>query len=137
VSVRVLIVDDATYVRRMIGELIVEHNTGWCVAGEASNGEEAIEVAPQVRPDLVLLDLSMPVMDGLEALPHLRREVPDAAVVVLTGFPSEVARQAAVDAGAHGYLEKDALVASLIPRLEAILDEVRAHVASSGSPQAS
>jgi DNA-binding NarL/FixJ family response regulator len=64
----------------------------------------------------------MPVMDGLEALPHLRRAVPGAAVVVLSGFPSDAAQRAALAAGAHGYLEKDALVDSLIPRLQAILD---------------
>jgi len=120
--VRVLLVDDAADVRRLIAALIDVHDQGWSVVGEAANGREAIENAPPSDPDLVLLDLSMPVMDGLEALPHLRRAVPGAAVVVLSGFPSDAAQQAALAAGAHGYLEKDALVDSLIPRLQAILD---------------
>ena len=119
---RVLLVDDAADVRRLIAALIDVHDQGWSVVGEAANGREAIENAPPSDPDLVLLDLSMPVMDGLEALPHLRRAVPGAAVVVLSGFPSDAAQQAALAAGAHGYLEKDALVDSLIPRLQAILD---------------
>ena len=119
---RVLLVDDAADVRRLIAALIDVHDQGWSVVGEAANGREAIENAPPSDPDLVLLDLSMPVMDGLEALPHLRRAVPGAAVVVLSGFPSDAAQRAALAAGAHGYLEKDALVDSLIPRLQAILD---------------
>jgi len=122
--VRVLLVDDAADVRRLIAALIDVHDQGWSVVGEAANGREAIENAPPTDPDLVLLDLSMPVMDGLEALPHLRRAVPDAAVVVLSGFPSDAAQRAALAAGAHGYLEKDALVDNLIPRLQAILDEL-------------
>ena len=119
---RVLLVDDAADVRRLIAALIDVHDQGWSVVGEAANGREAIENAPPTDPDLVLLDLSMPVMDGLEALPHLRRAVPGAAVVVLSGFPSDAAQRAALAAGAHGYLEKDALVDNLIPRLQAILD---------------
>ena len=121
---RVLLVDDAADVRRLIAALIAVHDQGWSVVGEAANGREAIENAPPTDPDLVLLDLSMPVMDGLEALPHLRRAVPGAAVVVLSGFPSDAAQRAALAAGAHGYLEKDALVDNLIPRLQAILDEL-------------
>ena len=121
---RVLLVDDAADVRRLIAALIDVHDQGWSVVGEAANGREAIENAPPTDPDLVLLDLSMPVMDGLEALPHLRRAVPGAAVVVLSSFPSDAAQRAALAAGAHGYLEKDALVDSLIPRLQAILDEL-------------
>ena len=123
-SVRVLIVDDASYIRRLVSDLIREHDHDWSVVGEAADGQEAIDLAPQVHPDLILLDLSMPVMDGLEALPHLRRDVPDATVVVLTGFPGSAAQAAAEEAGAHAYLEKDALI-TLIPRLEAILDECR------------
>lgn len=122
--VRVLVVDDATYIRRLVSEIVNDHDQGWSVVGEASTGREAIDVAPTLHPDLVLLDLSMPVMDGLEALPHLRRDVPNATVVVLTGFASEAAQDAAERAGAQGYIEKDALV-SLVPKLEAILDHVR------------
>jgi CheY-like chemotaxis protein len=120
-SVRVLIVDDAPYIRRLIAEIITRHGHGWTVAGEATNGQEAINIAQQIAPDLILLDLSMPVMDGLEALPHLVQSVPGATVVVLTGFRKDAAQAAAEQAGAQAYLEKDDLAGSLMPRLEAIL----------------
>jgi DNA-binding NarL/FixJ family response regulator len=126
-TVRVLIVDDASYVRTLVSDLITQHDAGWSVAAQAADGQQAIDVAPAVNPNLVLLDLSMPVMDGLQALPELRKQIPAATIVILTGFPSDVAQQAAQRAGADGYLEKDALVASLIPRLEAILTEMHDH----------
>ena len=123
-SVRVLVVDDVADIRRLIGAIIAAHDQGWSVAGEASNGQEAIAAARRLDPDLVLLDLSMPVMDGLEALPGLRTSVPDATVVMLTGFPTDAAKDAALAAGAHGYLEKEALVTTLTQRLQAILDDL-------------
>lgn len=123
-TVRVLVVDDASYIRRLVAEIISDYGNGWTLAGEAADGREAIEVADKTQPDLVLLDLSMPVMDGLEALPGLRQSAPRATLVVLTGFPSAAAHDAALEAGADGYLEKSDLVASMIPRLKAILDEV-------------
>ena len=123
-SVRVLVVDDVADIRRLIGAIIAAHDQGWSVAGEASNGQEAIAAARRLDPDLVLLDLSMPVMDGLEALPGLRTSVPDATVVMLTGSPTDAAKDAAMAAGADGYLEKDALVTTLIQRLQAIIDDL-------------
>ena len=74
------------------------------------------------QPDLVLLDIAMPVMDGLEALPLILEAAPGAVVVMLSGFPFAVAGRGALSAGAHGYLEKSDLVGSLIPRLERILE---------------
>ena len=69
----------------------------------------------------------MAVMDGLQALPRLRQSLPDATVVVLTGFPGDAARDAALAAGAHGYLERDTMVGTLIPRLQAILGDLLEH----------
>ncbi len=127
-AVRVLVVDDAAYIRRLVSDILTEHGEGWTVVGEAGTGREAIAAATRLEPDLVLLDLSMPVMDGLEALPHLRHDVPNATVVVLSGFAGVAARDAAERAGAQGYLEKDALI-SLVPKLEAILEQVRQQAA--------
>ncbi len=118
---RVLLIDDARDVRRLVQAIIVEHDQGWIVADEAADGEQGIAAAERSQPDLILLDLAMPVMDGLEALPEIRRVAPGAIVVVLTGFPSSAGRDAAAEAGAAGYLEKDALVTTLIPRLQAII----------------
>lgn len=130
-SVRVLVADDSSEVRRLVRAIIELHDRGWCVDAEAADGAAAVAVAADVRPDVVLLDLSMPVMDGLEALPRVREAAPDSVVVVLTGFGAESAERAAKDAGAHGFLEKQDLVASLVPRLEQILVALRAEAGES------
>ena len=71
----------------------------------------------------MLLDIAMPVMDGMQALPLIRQAAPGAVVVMLSGYPFETAGQGALDAGAHGYLEKSDLVRGLIPRVERILQD--------------
>lgn len=76
------------------------------VVGEAANGRDVIEVVRELQPDVLLLDIAMPVMDGLEALPHVRSAAPGTAVVVLTGLTSEGVRQRALDAGARLVIEK-------------------------------
>lgn len=126
-SLSVLVIDDAPEIRTIIRCIVDLHNQGWAVIGEASDGEQGVSAAHVNQPDLVLLDLAMPVMDGLEALPLVHDAAPNAVVVVLTGFPGDETRAAAFDAGADAYLEKDDLVSSLIPKLEHILRELRAH----------
>src|SRR5207245_9264546 len=79
---------------------------GFDVGGEASDGEEAIESAERLRPDLILLDLSMPGMDGLTALPRLREAAPACEVVVLTASGTEENLLGAIRGGAAGYLLK-------------------------------
>lgn len=124
-DLRILVVDDAPEVRAVVKGIIDLHNRGWMVIGEANNGEAGVELARNEQPDLVLLDISMPVMDGLEALPEVRDASPRAVVVVLTGFPSDAAREQSFTAGAHGFVEKDDMVDQLIPHLEAILTTVQ------------
>lgn len=134
-GVRVLVVDDAPDVRRLVQIVIERHDQDWEVVAVADNGETAIEQARAEQPDLVLLDISMPRMDGLEALPLVRAAAPRAAVVMLTGFADDGMRSAAEAAGAHGYLEKEDLVRTLVPRLETLLADVREHVAAGeGAP---
>jgi DNA-binding NarL/FixJ family response regulator len=101
---RILIVDDHPLTRDALGSLLAQH--GFAVVGEASDGEEAVETARQLQPDLVLLDLSMPGMDGLTALPRLREAAPDCEVVVLTASGTEGNLLAAIRGGAAGYLLK-------------------------------
>lgn len=122
-AVRVLVVDDAPDVRRLV-EVLINERDGWRVVASARNGEEGVEQARAAQPDLVLLDISMPVMDGLEALPQVRDAAPKAIVVMLTGFPSRAALQSARDAGADGFLEKSDLVDRLLPDLEAIVAQL-------------
>jgi DNA-binding NarL/FixJ family response regulator len=101
---RVLIVDDHPLTRDALATLLAGND--FDVVGQASDGQEAIELAGRLRPQLVLLDLSMPGLDGLSALPGLRAAVPDAEVIVLTASGTEDNLLAAIRAGAAGYLLK-------------------------------
>ena len=103
-TTRILIVDDHPLTRDALRALLEQN--AFSVAGEAADGEEAIETAGALKPDLILLDLSMPGLDGLEALPRLREAAPQAEVVVLTASGTETNLLSAIRAGAAGYLLK-------------------------------
>jgi YesN/AraC family two-component response regulator len=122
-NVNVLVVDDSPELRELISFVIKRHPEGWQVVATAAEGRQAIDKARASQPDLVLLDIAMPVMDGMQALPLIREAAPGAVVVMLSGYPFETAGQGALDAGAHGYLEKSDLVRGLIPRVERILED--------------
>src|SRR5438270_1337959 len=87
VSTRILIVDDHPLTREALSSLLKQH--AFEVVGEASDGEAAIAAAQELQPDIVLLDLSMPGLDGLKALPRLRTAAPECEVVVLTASGTE------------------------------------------------
>jgi DNA-binding NarL/FixJ family response regulator len=118
---RVVLVDDMVELRAMI-RATLERSGHFAVVGEAGDGREAIEVAGTEQPDLVLLDISMPVMDGLEALPHLRRAAPEATVVMLWGFSETRLGSEAADRGAAAYLEKGLSPNALVERLLEVLE---------------
>jgi DNA-binding NarL/FixJ family response regulator len=101
---RILLVDDHPLTRSALAGLLKQH--GFDVVGEASDGEEAIEAAARLEPDLILLDLSMPGLDGLSALPRLREAAPQCEVVVLTASGTEENLLGAIRGGAAGYLLK-------------------------------
>src|SRR5438128_4694764 len=103
-SERILLVDDHPLTRSALAGLLQQH--GFEIAGEAADGEEAIARAREIQPDLVLLDLSMPGLDGLSALPRLREAAPSCEVVVLTASGEEDNLLGAIRAGAAGYLLK-------------------------------
>jgi DNA-binding NarL/FixJ family response regulator len=103
--VRVLLVDDVADVRLVVRRAL-EQVADFEVVGEAADGAAAIEVAAQTLPDLIVLDLSMPGVDGFEALPRLRQVSPASKVVVLSGLPPIGAQRRALSAGAVGFLEK-------------------------------
>lgn len=119
--IRVVLVDDMVELRHLI-KVTLERSGRFEVVGQAGNGREGVEVAAATRPDLVLLDVSMPVMDGLEALPIICRTVPAATVVMLSGFSEARLGAEATAGGARAYLEKglspDALVARLLEVLQ-------------------
>lgn len=117
---RVVVADDVADMRFLLRKAL-ERSGRFTVAAEAANGREAIQAATDHRPDLALLDLSMPVMDGLEALPRIRAAVPDCTVVVLSGFDTEAMADQAMQAGAAAYLVKGLQPNDLIARLLAHL----------------
>ena len=104
VAERVLIVDDHPLTRDALSALLAQQ--GFDVVGEAEDGASAIAEAAALRPDIVLLDLTMPGMDGLTALPKIREQAPESEVVVLTASDTEENLLAAIRAGASGYLLK-------------------------------
>jgi DNA-binding NarL/FixJ family response regulator len=105
-TIRVLIVDDHAVVREGL-RTFLELQDGIEVAGEASDGHDAIRAAERLRPDVVLMDLVMPTLDGVGAMRELRQRVPGARVIVLTSFLDDERLLPAVRAGAAGYLLKN------------------------------
>lgn len=105
--IRVLVVDDHAMVRAGLQQLLAS-TSDIEVAGLAANGAEAVELATEVRPDVVLMDLQMPVMDGVAATAALRDANPEVSVVIVTSFSDRDRIVGALDAGAVGYLLKDA-----------------------------
>lgn len=103
-SERILIVDDHPLTREALAALLAQQD--FEVVGTAASGEEAIAQTGRLQPDLVLLDLAMPGMDGLAALPRIREQAPEAEVVVLTASDAEENLLGAIRAGASGYLLK-------------------------------
>jgi len=106
VNGKVLIVEDQIHFRKGLIKMIESGSLGWDVVGEASNGQDALALLEQVMPDLVLTDIRMPIMDGLEFVGHLRKNYPDLLVVILTGYKNFEYAQAAVRHGALDLLIK-------------------------------
>ena len=144
---QILIVDDHPLTRDALATLLGQN--GFDVVGQAGDGNKAIELARQLQPDLVLLDLSMPELDGLGALPRLREAAPECEVVVLTASGTEENLLAAIRGGAAGYLLKTESPERIVEFLNGIaegeaalsgtvarrlLDQVRQGAAHAGVP---
>ena len=118
--VRVLIVDDSADIRLML-RLLLDQDDRFDVVGEGGDGREAIELAGELRPDVVLLDRQMPVLGGLEAIPELRRVSPDTEIVLYTAAGGAETEAAAMGAGAIGVLWKRGVTLDLGQELAAML----------------
>lgn len=101
----VVLIDDADDLRLLVGRLL-ERDGRFRVVGEAGDGRKGVEVVTAEQPDAVLLDLAMPVMDGMQALPLIREASPDTKVVILTGFEAAQLGDDDVYLNADGFLEK-------------------------------
>lgn len=103
-ALRILIADDAPDIRLLLKMYLSDSRLE--VVGEATNGAEAVELVETERPDAVILDLAMPVMDGLEAIPLIKQRSPETKIVVLSGFEANRMAERALGLGADTYLQK-------------------------------
>jgi DNA-binding NarL/FixJ family response regulator len=118
-TIKTMIVDDSPGFRRHLREYLrafaeIE------VVGEAADGQEALLKAREIKPDLVLMDLRMPKVDGIEATRRLRQELPELAIIFLSNFDMPAYRKAAADSGANGYVAKDSLVEELLKTIREV-----------------
>lgn len=120
-TIRILLVDDHSVVRQGL-RMFLGLDPDLEVVGEASNGAEGIELVRQLQPDVVLMDLLMPVMDGITAIQQLRKEFPDVEVIALTSILEDDKVVGAVRAGAIGYLLKDTQADELCRAIKAAAD---------------
>jgi DNA-binding NarL/FixJ family response regulator len=118
-AIRILTVDDHPLLRDGIAALIADESD-MLLAGEAANGREAIEQFRRLHPDVTLMDLQMPEMNGLDALTAIRAEFPDARIIVLTTYTGDVQIMRALKAGAFAYLLKSLLRKELLTTIRAV-----------------
>jgi DNA-binding NarL/FixJ family response regulator len=116
---RILVADDHELVRRGIRGLLGARR-GWTVVGEAINGREAVEKANRLKPDVAILDISMPDLDGLQATRQIREVTPNTEVVVLTMHESDQMVRRVLEAGALGYVLKSDLAAHLVKAVKVV-----------------
>src|SRR5258708_3002525 len=118
---RILLVDDHEVVRKGVRS-IFEMRPDWDICGEAADGREAVEEAKRLKPDLVVMDIGMPGLNGLVATPHILRDLPGTQVLILTMHESEQIVWEVLDAGARGFVLKSDAGRELIGAVEALLE---------------
>jgi DNA-binding NarL/FixJ family response regulator len=120
-KVRILVADDHDIVRRGVRPLI-ESEWGWEICGEAGDGREALALAEKLKPDVVLLDVAMPEMNGVDVTREIKRRLPDTEVLAFTGTESEALFHELFAAGARGCVLKSDAAEHLIPAIKALCD---------------
>jgi DNA-binding NarL/FixJ family response regulator len=118
--VRILIADDHEIFRRGLRSLLESH-LEWEVCGEATDGQEAVERVKELNPDVVVLDITMPRMNGLEAAQVIRTEAPRSKMVILSQHEPSLMRQAALSAGASAYVTKSEVSRELMVAIETMI----------------
>ena len=119
-TIRILVVDDYEPIRRFLCSELAKHPEAQII-GEASDGLEAVQIAQDLRPDLILLDIGLPTLNGIEAALRIRRLSPDSKILFVSQQSSPDLVQAALDTGALGYVVKSDAAGELLPAVEAVL----------------
>ena len=119
---RILLVDDDPRVRRVISTML-SHHTGWEICGEAGDGQQSVDLARAMNPDVVLMDVSMPGMNGLDATRVLRRESPRVDVILVSQSDPKIISRQAAEVGARAYCSKSDLARNLVPIIERTLED--------------
>jgi DNA-binding NarL/FixJ family response regulator len=117
---RILIVDDHEIFRRGLRSLLETH-PDWDVCGEATDGQEAVQKSKDLQPDVVVLDITMPGLNGLDATGVIRKEVPKAKVVILSQHQAGLMKQVALTAGAGAYVTKSEVSRELLAAIEGLI----------------
>jgi DNA-binding NarL/FixJ family response regulator len=118
---RILIVDDHEIVREGLRNLLSQSRPGWVICGQARNGQEAVDAVRDLAPDAVLLDITMPMMSGLEAARRIAQSGTACRILMFTMHESDSLGQEVRDAGAQGYVLKSQAARNLIVAIETIL----------------
>ena len=118
---RVLIVDDAAFMRMIVRDIFKEN--GFEIAGEAGNGREAVELYAELKPDLVTMDITMPEMDGIEAVKAITESDPDAKIIMVSAMGQQTLIVEALDAGARDFIVKPFQPAKVIEVVKKCLGE--------------
>lgn len=118
-QIKILTVDDHPILREGIAS-IIQGEKDMVVVGEASNGREAIEIFRSKRPDVTLMDLQMPDLNGIDAIATIKQEHPQARIIVLTTYEGDVLARRALKAGATGYILKDMIRTELLEAIRAV-----------------
>lgn len=121
--VRILVADDHGVVRKGLRALL-ESRRGWKICGEAANGREAVEQAKRLKPDVAILDIGMPGLNGVEATRQIRKVSPKTEILILSAHGSEKLALEVLDAGARGYVVKEEADESLMVAVDALLRHV-------------
>ena len=132
---RILIVDDHEVVRKSLRSLLSSRPAEWNICGEAADGVEAVEKANALRPDVIVMDISMPRMDGMEATRIIRREHPSSKVVIVSQNDPAIAQRQAREVDAAAYVGKGDLARDLLPTLDRLLGDQKVGATPVSAPQ--